>query len=455
MERFDLFVIGGGSGGVRAARFAAQRGLRVAIAEGGRWGGTCVNVGCVPKKLYAHAAHLSELFHDAPAYGWSLQVNEHHWGALKESVDRYILRLNGIYERLLDNAEVTLFEGMARLTGVQEVEVAGCRYHAERILITTGGEAQIPEGLPGRALIETSDDFFAREHAPESALVVGGGYIGVEIASMLQCLQIETTLAHRGELVLRGFDGDLRRHLSDTLESRGLKLRYEATPTSIEALADGRRQIQFDVGEPLEVEMVLYATGRRPKSAGLGLEALGVALSERSAILVNERFQSSVPSIYALGDVIDRMQLTPVALAEASWLAAELAGEEPPPLDYTLVPTAVFSQPNAATVGLSEEEALRRGRPLKIFLSTFRPLSHGPPDNPGRALVKLVVDGENDQVLGAHFVGPEAGEIVQGLAVALRAGATKADFDRTIGIHPTMAEEFVTLRKPTRILECS
>ena len=450
MERFDLFVIGGGSGGVRAARFAARRGLRVAIAEGARWGGTCVNVGCVPKKLYAHAAHLSELFHDAHAYGWSLQVDDHRWGVLKESVDRYILRLNGIYERLLGNAEVTLLEGMARLTGAQEVEVAGCRYHAERILITTGGEAQIPEGLPGRALIETSDDFFARERAPASALVVGGGYIGVEIASMLHCLQIETTLAHRGELILRGFDGDLRRHLSDALERRGLTLRYETTPTSIEALADGRRRVQFDAGEPLEVDMVLYATGRRPKSAGLGLEVLGVELDARGAVIVNERFQSSVPSIYALGDVIDRVQLTPVALAEASWLAAELAEEAPPPLDYQLIPTAVFAQPNAATVGLGEEEARRQGRPLKIFRSTFRPLPHGPPDNPGRALVKLVVDGESDRVLGAHFVGPEAGEIIQGLAVALRAGATKADFDRTIGIHPTMAEEFVTLREPVK-----
>ncbi|MEE2644680.1 MAG: glutathione-disulfide reductase [Myxococcota bacterium] len=450
MERFDLFVIGGGSGGVRSARFAAQRGLKVAIAESGRWGGTCVNVGCVPKKLYAHAGHLAGLFHDARGFGWHLESPRHDWAALHEAVDRYILRLNGIYGRLLDGVEAHRIEGRARICGPHEVEVNGQRYQAEKILIATGGRPAFPAELPGVELAESSDDFFARRSAPASALVIGGGYIGVELASTLHHLGVETTLAYRGELILRGFDHDLRRHLSEQLQGGGLAVRYGCTPTKVEALEDGRRRVHLSDGSQLEVELLLFATGRTPNIEGLGLEPLGVELGSRGEVRVNEHFQSSVPSIYALGDVIDRVQLTPVALAEASRLAAHLAGEETTPLDYDLIPTAVFAHPAAATVGLSEEAARAKGHRLRIYLSTFRPLHHGPPDNPGRALVKLVVDQERDRVLGVHFVGPEAGEVIQGFAVALRAGATKADFDLTLGIHPTMAEEFVTLRTVTR-----
>ncbi|MGA4445866.1 glutathione-disulfide reductase [Ectopseudomonas chengduensis] len=445
---FDLFVIGAGSGGVRAARFAAGFGARVAVAESRYLGGTCVNVGCVPKKLLVYGAHFAEDFEQASGFGWSLGQANFDWTTLIANKNREIGRLNGIYRNLLTNSGVSLFEGHARIVDAHTVEVNGQRHSTERILIATGGWPQIPD-IPGRELAISSNEAFFLKQLPKRVLVVGGGYIAVEFASIFHGLGAQTSLLYRGDLFLRGFDGAVREHLRDELSKKGLDLQFNADIASIERQADGSLAATLKDGRVLEADCVFYATGRRPMLDNLGLENVEVKLDKRGYVEVDDLFQTSTPSILALGDVIGRVQLTPVALAEGMAVARRLfKPEEYRPLDYSMIPTAVFSLPNIGTVGLSEEQAIEAGHKVKIFESRFRPMKLTLTENPERTLMKLVVDADSDRVLGCHMVGPEAGEIVQGLAVALKAGATKQIFDETIGVHPSAAEEFVTLRTP-------
>ena len=447
-HEFDLFVIGAGSGGVRAARFAAGFGARVAVAESRYLGGTCVNVGCVPKKLLVHGAHFPEDFEQATGFGWSVGETQFDWPTLIANKNREIQRLNGIYRNLLVNSGVTLLEGHARLLGPHEVEVDGQRYSARHILIATGGWPQVPD-IPGKELAITSNEAFYLDQLPRRVLVVGGGYIAVEFASIFHGLGAQTSLIYRQELFLRGFDGAVRQHLKEELEKKKLDLLFSTDIARIERQADGSLLATLKDGRQLETDCVFYATGRRPMLDNLGLENTGVALNDKGFIQVNERFETSVPSILAIGDVIGRVQLTPVALAEGMAVARRLfRPEEYRPVDYNLIPTAVFSLPNIATVGLSEEQAREQGYEVKVFESRFRPMKLTLTENQERILMKLVVDAGSDRVLGCHMVGPDSGEIIQGLAVALKAGATKSVFDETLGIHPTAAEEFVTMRTP-------
>lgn len=447
-DEFDLLVIGAGSGGVRAARFAAGFGAKVAVVESRYLGGTCVNVGCVPKKLLVYGAHYAEDFRQAVGFGWSAGQSVFDWPTLIANKNREIQRLNGIYRNLLLNSGVTLLEGHARLLGPHQVEVQGRCYSARHILIATGGWPQVPD-IPGKEHAITSNEVFYLQQLPQRVLVVGGGYIAVEFASIFHGLGAQTSLLYRGELFLRGFDGAVRRHCREELEKKGLDLQFNSDIARIERQADGSLLATLTDGRTLATDCVFYATGRRPMLDDLGLENAGVALDERGYIRVNEHFETSQPSILAIGDVIGRVQLTPVALAEGMAVARRLfRPEEYRVPDYELIPTAVFSLPNIATVGLSEEQARERGHQLKIFESRFRPMKLTLTECQERTLMKLVVDADSDRVLGCHMVGPEAGEIIQGLAVALKAGATKRIFDETLGIHPTAAEEFVTMRTP-------
>ena len=445
---FDLFVIGAGSGGVRAARFAAGFGARVAVAESRYLGGTCVNVGCVPKKLLVYGAHFTEDFEQAAGFGWSLGEANFDWPTLIANKNREIQRLNGIYRNLLVNSGVSLLEGHARILGPHQVEVNGQAYSAGYILIATGGWPQLPD-IPGKELAISSNEAFHLQQLPRRVLVVGGGYIAVEFASIFQGLGAQTSLLYRGEMFLRGFDGAVRRHLREELDKKGLDLQFSSDIERIERLADGSLLATLRDGRELATDCVFYATGRRPMLDNLGLENTAVELDERGFIRVDEQYQTREPSVLALGDVIGRVQLTPVALAEGMAVARRLfRPEEYRPVDYRNIPTAVFSLPNIATVGLSEEQARAEGFQVKIFESRFRPMKLTLTDSQERTLMKLVVDADSDRVLGCHMVGPEAGEIIQGLAVAIKAGATKQIFDETLGIHPTAAEEFVTLRTP-------
>ena len=447
---FDLFVIGAGSGGVRAARFAAGFGAKVAVAESRYLGGTCVNVGCVPKKLLVYGAHFSEDFEQASGFGWSLGEAKFDWPTLIANKDREIHRLNGIYRNLLVNSGVTLLEGHARLTGPNEVEVNGQRHTAKNILIATGGWPQIPE-IPGHEHAISSNEAFFLKELPKRVLVVGGGYIAVEFAGIFHGLGATTSLLYRGEMFLRGFDGAVRKHVHQELIKRGMDVQFNADIARIDKQADGSLKATLKDGRELVADCVFYATGRRPMLDNLGLENTGVKLDERGFVEVDELYQSAEPSILAIGDVIGRVQLTPVALAEGMAVARRLfKPEQYRPVDYKMIPTAVFSLPNIGTVGLSEEQAIEDGHQVRIFESSFRPMKLTLTECQERTLMKLVVDADTDKVLGCHMVGPEAGEIVQGLAIALKAGATKQHFDETIGVHPTAAEEFVTMRTPAK-----
>ncbi|MGY8821673.1 MAG: glutathione-disulfide reductase [Pseudomonadales bacterium] len=448
---FDLFVIGAGSGGVRAARFAAGYGARVAVAESRYLGGTCVNVGCVPKKLLVYGAHYAEDIHEAEGYGWTIDGARFDWASLIANKDREIQRLNGIYKNLLTDSGVTLLQAHARLVDAHTVEVDGKHYSAEHILIATGGWPFVPE-IPGREHAITSNEAFYLDALPRRVLVVGGGYIAVEFASIFHGCGADTKLLYRGELFLRGFDGALRDHLKDELIKKGLDLQFNADIALIDKQADGTLLATLEDGRTLEADCIFYATGRRPMLDGLGLENVDVALDKRGFVAIDEQFRTSTPSILAIGDVIGRIQLTPVALAEGMAVARQLfKPEEYRPVDYHNIATAVFSLPNMATVGLTEEQAREQGHKVVLFESRFRPMKQTMTDSLERSLMKLVVDADTDKVLGCHMAGPEAGEIIQGLAVALKAGATKRIFDDTVGIHPTAAEEFVTMRTPTGI----
>ncbi|UQY34772.1 glutathione-disulfide reductase [Pseudomonas fulva] len=445
---FDLFVIGAGSGGVRAARFAAGYGARVAVAESRYLGGTCVNVGCVPKKLLVYGAQFADEFEHAEGFGWTPGQASFSWPTLIANKNREIERLNGIYRKLLVGSGVTLVEGHARLLDEHRVEVDGKTYSAERILIATGGWPHIPE-IPGHEHAINSNQAFFLEELPRRVLVVGGGYIAVEFASIFNGLGAQTSLLYRGDLFLRGFDNSLRTHLHEELGKRGLDVQFNTDIARIDKQADGSLKATLKDGRTLEADCIFYATGRRPMLDNLGLENTSVSLDDKGYIEVDDEYQTNAPSILAIGDVIGRVQLTPVALAEGMAVARRLfKPDEYRKVDYRMIPTAVFSLPNIGTVGLSEEQARDAGHEVKIFESRFRPMKLTLTESEERTLMKLVVDARTDRVLGCHMVGPDAGEIVQGLAIALKAGATKQVFDETIGVHPSAAEEFVTLRTP-------
>ncbi|MDC6383167.1 glutathione-disulfide reductase [Pseudomonas graminis] len=447
---FDLFVIGAGSAGVRAARFSAGFGARVAVAESRYLGGTCVNVGCVPKKLMVYGAHYSEDFEQAKGYGWSSGEAHFDWPTLIANKNREISRLNGVYRKLLDNSGVTLMEGHARLRGPHEVEINGQVHTAEHIMIATGGWPQVPD-IPGREHAITSNEVFFLEQMPKRVVVVGGGYIAVEFASIFNGLGADVSLMYRGELFLRGFDESVRNHLHEELAKREMDIRFKTEINSIEKLADGTLQLSLNDGSSFNTDCVFYATGRRPMLDNLGMDTVNVELDDKGFIKVNGDYQSTEPSIIAVGDIIGRVQLTPVALAEGMAVARRLfKPEQYRPVDYRHIPTAVFSLPNIGTVGLTEAEATKDGYEVQVFESKFRPMKLSLTDNQERTLMKLVVDAKTDRVLGCHMVGPDAGEIIQSLAIALKAGATKQIFDDTIGVHPTAAEEFVTMRTPAR-----
>jgi glutathione reductase (NADPH) len=444
---FDLFVIGGGSGGVRASRMAAQRGARVALAEAAELGGTCVNVGCIPKKLYSYAAGYAEAFAEAPGFGWTLsEPPRFDWAHLKTQRAKEITRLNGVYASLLKTANVTLLNGWAQLVDAHTVDVDGTRYTAKNLLIATGGTPWVPE-LPGREHILTSDAMFDLDPFPKRLLVVGGGYIACEFASIFNGLGAKVTQVHRRAHLLSGFDDDVRQFLASEMGKAGVDIRLSSEIDSISS-GPGGLNVMLARGATIEVDTVLFATGRVPNTRALGLEAAGVTVDEHGAIAVDAHYKTSVPSIYAVGDVSSSVQLTPVALAEAMVVVDALFGDRVRKLDYEFIPTAVFTHPNIGTCGYSETDARAKFGKVTVFCTEFRALRHTLSASTERTFMKLVVDKASDRVVGLHLVGPDAGEVVQGFAVAMRAGATKALFDSTIGIHPTVAEEFVTMREP-------
>ncbi|GAB4177442.1 MAG: glutathione-disulfide reductase [Thalassobaculales bacterium] len=441
---YDLFVIGAGSGGVRASRIAARLGARVAVAEEYRYGGTCVIRGCVPKKLLSYAAHMREEFEDAAGFGWTVPPASHDWATLIANKDREIARLEGIYRGLLSNAGVTLYEGRARIAGANTVEVGGRRITAEHILVATGGRPEMLP-VPGIEHAISSNEAFHLAALPRRVAVVGSGYIAVEFAGIFNGLGAQTMLVYRADRPLRGFDEDVRTVLAEEMAKKGVVLRPHTTVERIERLPQGLR-LTLGRGEPIEVDAVMYATGRSPNTADLGLESVGVHLNKKGAIAVDEYSHTTAPGIHAVGDVTDRIALTPVALGEGQALATTLFGGRKVAFDHADVASAVFSQPNVATVGLSEERARRERGEIDVYATRFRPLKHTLSGRDERSFMKLVVDRRSDRVLGCHMVGADAPEIIQGLAIAVKMGATKAQFDATVGIHPTAAEEFVTLR---------
>jgi glutathione reductase (NADPH) len=443
---YDLFVIGAGSGGVRAARMSAQYGARVAIVEERYLGGTCVNVGCVPKKLLVYGAHVREELEDAAGFGWSVPPASFDWPTLIRNKNAEIARLNGVYAQLLTGAGVTLLEGRGVLADAHTVQVGAQRFSAERILVSTGSWPFTPD-IPGAELGVSSNEMFFLERLPGRVLIGGGGYIAVEFAGILNGLGSRVTQLYRGPLFLRGFDDDARGFLAAEMRKKGVELRFNANLRRLERAAGGALRATLSDGGTLETDLVLFAMGRTPNTRGLGLEAVGVRLAANGAVEVDGHYQSSVPSIYALGDVIDRVQLTPVAIAEAMVLARHLYAGGAEPLDYAGIPSTVFSQPSLGAVGLTEAQAAQQHR-IRVYVSEFRPMKHTLSGRDERTLMKLIVDADSDRVLGCHMVGPEAGEIIQGLAIALKCGATKAQFDATVGIHPTAAEEWVTMRTP-------
>jgi glutathione reductase (NADPH) len=443
---FDLFTIGAGSGGVRASRMSANFGARVAVAEARRLGGTCVNVGCVPKKLLVYASQFSAAVEDARGFGWTVGECGSDWARPIANKNREIERLNGVYQDLLEGSGVTIIDGRARLRDRHTVEVDGTTYTADKILIATGGRPFVPE-IPGYDYGITSDDAFYLSELPARIIIVGGGYIAVEFAAIFEGLGSHVDLLYRGPLFLRGFDDDIRSTLAEEMTKRGVNLRFNTDPTRIDR-GDSGLTVTTTAGEFLETDRMFCAVGRVPNTASLGLEEVGVKLTARGSVVVDEYSASTVSGVYAIGDCTGRRALTPVALAEGMAVAETIFNANPTAVDYANVPSAVFSQPSVGTVGLTETEARTDGFDVEIFRSSFRPMIHTLSGRDEQTMMKLVVDRTTDRVLGVHMVGPDAGEIVQGFAVALKCGATKAQFDATIGIHPTAAEEFVTMRAP-------
>ncbi len=433
---------------MRASRVAASLGAKVAVAESDRFGGTCVNVGCIPKKLFSYAAHFREDFEVARSFGWTVGEGadspRFDWPTLVANKDKEIARLNAVYERVLSVAGAEIHRGFATVLSPHEVSVNGKTYTAKHILVATGSWPVVPQ-IPGRELAITSNEAFYLERLPKRALVVGGGYIALEFASILHGLGVQTALSYRRKRLLRGFDGEIGERIAEEMTHKGVKIHFGGEPASIERHPDGL-EVRYTDGPHQKTDLVLFATGRKPNTAKLGLEKVGVKLGPDGAVLVNEFSRTSVESIHAIGDVTNRINLTPVATAEAMWLVRTLVRGEPTPVDHADVPTAVFSDPNVATVGLGEEAARERYGALDIYKASFRPLKLTLGEKKERVFMKLVVDQKSQRVVGAHMIGPDAAEIIQGVAIAVKLGATKAQFDATIGIHPTVAEEFVTMR---------
>lgn len=444
---FDLFVIGGGSAGVRCARISAGHGARVGVAEERHWGGTCVNIGCVPKKLLVQAGEYGGWAEDAAGFGWTMRKGEHSWPELIAAKDKEITRLEGIYRKLLNGAGATVFDGRATFIDPHTIEVAGQRVTAERIVVATGGHPVRPN-IPGAELGIISDDAFYLPERPKHVVMVGSGYISVEFAGIFRALGSEVHLVYRQPLPLRGFDGDIRESMAEALAAQGIVLHPGQVPARVDADGD-RRILTLGNGEKIVSDLVFFATGRKANVAGLGLEKLGVELNAKGAVKVDDQLRTTVPHIYAMGDVTDRINLTPVATAEGHALADSLFGGKPRSVSLHNVPSAVFTTPPVASVGLTEEAACTLA-PVDIYLTKFTPMRHTLSGRARKTTMKLVVEQSTQKVVGAHMLGEDAAEIMQGLAIAIVMGATKADFDRTIGIHPTAAEEFVTLRTKTR-----
>ncbi len=442
---YDLFVIGAGSGGVRAARMAAGFGARVAVAEDRYMGGTCVNVGCVPKKLYVYASEFSKSFSDARNYGWDSKKPAFDWATLRDNKKAEISRLNGIYNRLLEGVKAEVIDGRARIVDAHAVAVADRTFTAGKILIATGGWPHIPR-FPGSELAVSSNEIFDLEQFPKRLVIVGGGYIAVEFAGIFNGLGSQVTQLYRGPLFLRGFDADIRAHAAREIAKTGVDLRFEVNVESIAQEAQGLVLTLTD-GSSIEADTVLYATGRKANVEGLGLENVKVQVNEFGHVVADAQYCTAEPTIFALGDVTGGMELTPVALAEGMSFARRQFGGIETTVDYDFIPTAVFCQPNIGTVGFTEEQARAKFGHIRLFKSTFKPMKHTISGRDEQTFMKLIVDKATDRVVGAHMVGPDAGEIMQGFAIAMRAGATKALFDTTIGIHPTAAEEFVTMRE--------
>ncbi|PTU77737.1 glutathione-disulfide reductase [Pseudomonas indoloxydans] len=442
---YDLFVIGAGSGGVRAARMAAAHGTRVAIAEDLYVGGTCVNAGCIPKKLLVLASQYASEFRLASSYGWNLAKTSFDWNVLLKNKNREIARLNGIYLNILNRTGCELIEGHAVIVGPHTVRVGQRSFSTERILIATGSWPFVPD-FPGREHVSTSNDVFHFQSLPNHVVIVGGGYVAVELAGIFSGLGAITEIVYRGDLFLRGFDDEVRTVVADEISRKGISLNFNTEILRIDRLSDRELRVSLKSGEEILTNCVIYATGRTPKVAGLGLENTAVLQGENGAIIVNDQFQTAEPSIFAIGDVIDRIPLTPVALAEAMHLVKHLYGGVTSAMDYDLIPTTVFCQPSIGTVGLTESQARSRYADVAVYKSRFVPLKNALDGSDERTFMKLIVDRESDRVVGVHMVGPDSGEIIQGIAIALKAGATKAVFDSTIGVHPTAAEEFVTMR---------
>jgi glutathione reductase (NADPH) len=446
---YDLFVIGAGSGGVRAARMAAAKGKKVAVAEERYLGGTCVNVGCVPKKLFVYASQFSELFHASAGFGWNVDSQPRlNWATLRDNKTAEIERLNGIYNSLIDNSGAQLFDGRAIIAGPHLVTVNGETYRARTILVATGGWPYIPE-FPGSEHALSSNEMFFLDKLPSSAVVVGGGYIAVEFAGILNGLGVETHLVYRGPKLLKSFDAEMSDKVTQGMSAKGVNIHLNTEIIQISKTAD-QLSVALNTGATLDTELVLYATGRQANTAGLGLETTNVVMRNNGSIQVDESFATAEPSIYALGDVIDRVQLTPVAIQEAMVLVDHLYGEGSAAIDYSDIPTAVFCQPELGTVGLSEEQARAEYGDIAVYVSDFKPMLQTLGGGNDRITMKLVVDNKTDAVVGCHMVGEHAAEIIQGMGIALKAGATKAHFDATVGIHPSAAEEFVTMRTKAR-----
>jgi len=440
---YDLITIGAGSGGVRASRMAARTGARVAVVEKSRVGGTCVMRGCVPKKLLVFGSSFASAFEDASGYGWTVPQPSFDWATLIANKNAELNRLEGIYGRILRENNVDHLDGHGVVSGPNSVEVNGKTYTAERILIATGGWPHLPD-VPGIEHAITSNEALDLKTFPKRIVIVGGGYIAVEFAGLFNALGADVTIIIRAGNILRGFDEDIRDALATEMEKQGITIHRECVVRSIEPEGEGY-SVRLHGTETIDCDAVFYATGRTPNTRGLGLEEVGVKLTEKGAVVVDEYFQTSTPSIFALGDVISRIELTPVAINEGMAFVATQFEGRPTPMDYDNVPAAVFSQPPVGTVGLMEDQARERGE-VDIYVSRFRPMKHTLTGRNAHAMMKLIVDRESQRVVGCHMVGDDAPEIIQGFAVALKCGATKAQFDATVGIHPTAAEEFVTMR---------
>jgi len=441
---YDLFTIGAGSGGVRASRMSASYGAKVAVAEERYLGGTCVNVGCIPKKLLVYASHFSTDFQDAAGFGWSVGERHVDWAKLIANKNKEISRLNDVYRKLMQDSGVTIIEDHAEIADPHTIVVDGKRITAKYILVAVGSWPLVPK-IPGSEHAITSNEAFYLPSLPRKVIIVGGGFIGAEFAGIFHGLGTEVVQLYRGPLFLRGFDDDCRETLAAEMRKKGIDLRFNTDIERIEK-AGGILRATLTEGTTLDTEQVFYATGREPNTRSLGLEKAGVRMRENGAVVVDDYLKTSVDNIYSIGDCTDRLMLTPVAIAEGRAVAETLFNNNPMKPNYMNVPSTVFSTPNVGTVGLTEAEARARYKNIDVYKTSFRPLKHTLTGRDERTMMKIVVDHETDKVLGCHMVGPDAGEIIQGLAVAMNCGATKAQFDSTIGIHPTAAEEFVTMR---------